>query len=328
MSQAQNPNADPIVARVNNPGGADLIQVTPPGGGVAWRLNNFQNVWYSGTGSPVTAGVTGMVAGSLYVDTSSGNVWQYSGTSWTQIPGTGSQIYSEVGTAGFRDDFMSNNISIDGTSLPVSFVADTIWGVAAIGGGADTILNGFDSFFSNPGTLTIGFGTDTTSGQGVVIYKDVYANSQLGALGSNANWQLDTIITMGDFSPGCVRIGVCTSGQQASDPPSGGMWVRYDSAQSDSLLTWECRASGVSTTSTLNSISPTGQYVHLRISSTVAGTILFSVNGGAQTAISTNVPQGFLLPQIPFVQILSRQNGTGGGQILDFFSFTVATGRT
>jgi hypothetical protein len=325
-----NPNADPILARVNSQNGADLIQVVAPGTGVSWRLNNFQNVWYSGTGSPVTAGVTGMVTGSLYVDTSSGNVWQYSGTAWAQIPGTGSQIYSEVGIAGFREDFISGGTLLTTASTTPSVIAfDTPWIVQAIGNPSTAGVATGTLGLPNVGTVDLNV-SPASSGDGMLM-----TNNVAGSLGDLAftlsgqiNWQMDFIMQSPEGpTQECIRMGLCATSEGANDPPADGMWVRYDEAQGDTLFTWECRAGGTSTTSTANSIAVNSRYHHFRIRSLVAGTILFSVDGGLETAISTNnVPDA---PMLVFIQLLSRANTSNVAQMnVDFVSFTIATGRT
>jgi len=77
----------------------------------------------------------------------------------------------------------------------------------------------------------------------------------------------------------------------------------------------------------VNSIAADSSFHHFRIRSVVAGTILFSVDGGSETAISTNVP-GFLVSLGPFMQGIVRQNSTGVIVFVDFYSFIARTGRT
>jgi hypothetical protein len=354
-----NPNAEPILARVNSNNGADIIQVVDQGTGVVFRLNPTQDSWYSGCGAPATGNPAGAVNGSMYLDTVGGNVWQFNGTSWTQIEITAvattaptqapfnnstdiattayvdSEIYYGVGVAGFREDFIASPqtaVSIS-SSTAVAANFDTPWNIFQISGGTQ-VVNPAEALFSNPGIIYLN--TSASSGQGLVLFKGsnfgVGTGPSLGALGQNAGWQADFIIDSPEAvaSSFCFRIGfVFLAGPEGnevkSDPPTDGIWVRCDTAQSDTLYTWECRAGGTSTTSTTNSITAGTNWDHLRIRSLVAGTILFSVNGGPETAINTNITTGY--GATPFFQLLARSSSEVQ-TALDFFSYVQQTGRT
>src|ERR1700723_1130538 len=91
MSQPQNPQEDAIFARINaNPQGQDLIQVlnTAGGAGVVYRLNQFQAVGYAGTGNP--GFIPGELIGNLYIDISTGNIWELNNSFvWVLLPSGG-----------------------------------------------------------------------------------------------------------------------------------------------------------------------------------------------------------------------------------------------
>jgi hypothetical protein len=236
------------------------------------------------------------------------------------------EAFYGVGVAGFRDDFFCPNTSFDNPgSIPTSFVGDTPWLINAIDGATDVFLTSeADLISSNPSLIGFGTGTLATVGQGLVLFKV----PSLGVLGLVANWQIDIIVAAFFLgSPGCMRIGLVGNNGPFLDPPSYGVWIRFDTAAGDTKFTWECRSSGTSTTSTANSITADSNPHHFRIRSVVAGTILFSVDGGAETAISTNVP-GFLVSLGPFMQGIVRQNSTGVEIFTDFFSYIARTGRT
>ena len=246
-----------------------------------------------------------------------------------------SEIYYGVGVAGFREDFIASPqtaLSISSSTV-VAANFDTPWNIFQISGGTQ-IVNSADGPFSNPGIIYLN--TSASSGQGLVLFKGsnfgVGTGPSLGALGQNAGWQADFILDSPEaiVSSFCFRIGfVFLTGPEGnevkSDPPTDGIWVRCDTAQSDTLYTWECRASGTSTTSTTNSITAGTNWDHLRIRSLVAGTILFSVNGGPETAINTNITTGY--GATPFFQLLARSS-SGVQTFLDFFSYVQQTGRT
>jgi hypothetical protein len=89
MTQVQNPNRlEALVSQLSpNVQGLDIIQILAPGGSIAYRLNQFQTIVYSGVGPPIV--VIGVLAGNIYVDVTSGNWWIYNGSSWTQISSGG-----------------------------------------------------------------------------------------------------------------------------------------------------------------------------------------------------------------------------------------------
>lgn len=89
-------------------------------------------------------------------------------------------------------------------------------------------------------------------------------------------------------------------------PSSNGIWIGGAGTGPD----FHCKSGG-STTSSTQSWPNTG-FNNYRIRSVTPGTILFSINGGAETSISTNVPTAKLFPV--------WQPGSGGGSIGSSFS--------
>jgi hypothetical protein len=69
---------DPFIGRYPNAPNQDMIQVVGPGGGILWRLSQTSTTWFSGTGTPTTSAFPGALSGNLYLDTSTGNIWQLS----------------------------------------------------------------------------------------------------------------------------------------------------------------------------------------------------------------------------------------------------------
>jgi hypothetical protein len=73
---------------------------------------------------------------------------------------------------------------------------------------------------------------------------------------------------------------------------------------------------------------PDQKFHHFRIRSLVAGTVLFSVDGGLETSISANVPTKFENNPFPFIQLIARGASFGVGVGVDFFSLTSVINRT
>jgi hypothetical protein len=299
--------------------GQDLFQVVSQGGSVIWHLNQENNPWFNGTGNP--GSFTGQVSGDLYLDTASGNIWQFNGTVWNQVGNAAG--FSDVSIAGFRDDFMNvSALTISSTSTQAILEADTSWQVLLIKGGESASAGGnFASSTTNPGILSLEVVTPT-SGDGVVLSK----NGSFGTIGATTNWQIDFILSLPTPTNVCVTAGVAAS--FTTDPPTNAMYVRYDTAAGDTQFTWVTNSDfGGTTTSVLNSVTPiAGNFYHFRIRSLVVDTVLFSVNGGPETAISTSIPFD-AASAFPFLQVIARST-TNEAVSLDFFSMTAQTGRT
>lgn len=223
------------------------------------------------------------------------------------------------GLTWFRDDFLSCPTTAFTTAIV--FQSETPW--VAIQIVASCTPSQSASTFTNQGQLKLT--TGAVSGNGGALYKGNGAAS-VGALNTNAGWEWNAVLTLGAITNIAFRAGFVLQGQEAADTPTDGIWVRFDTTPGDTLYTFECRAAGSSagSTSTTNSIAPVAlTFAHLKIRSTVAGTILFSVNGGTETAISTNVPTGLLKP---FFQVLTR---TASAQFMttDLVTYVAANGR-
>jgi hypothetical protein len=221
---------------------------------------------------------------------------------------------------GFREDFLHSGAASSISAATGEFF-DTNWSAAPIGAGTSTQVIA-TSTWNNPGQITIT--TPATLNVGAAIYKSS-AGGAFGNITANANWECHVIVKLNQTTNTCLRIGLCQGGQQIGDAPVTGMWIRYDTAASDTSFTFECRNASTSTVSVVNSVAADTNFHHFKIWSTVAGTINFSVDGGATTSISTNVPSGQVIE--PFWQTIARAAGAVATTI-DFFSYAAATTRT
>lgn len=231
-------------------------------------------------------------------------------------------IMKNQGLVWFREDFLAST-STAFTTASLFQAGQTTWVALQIVASC-TPSNQIGSY-TNQGILRLT--TGAVSGNGGVLYMGNGA-ADLGALGSNSGWEYNFICRLNQVTINTMafRFGFTTNGQEAADGPTDGIWVRYDTATDTGtgLYVFETRATSTSTTSTTNSIAPgAATFAHFRVRSTVAGTILFSVNGGTETSISTNVPTGILKP---FFQCLTR---TTAAAILDvdFISYVAANAR-
>ena len=299
----------------------------------------------SGDVTVSSTGVTtlGEIDGYTLPSPSNSGVLQSSGTalSWTQSPAFTSPTATtqsaddnstKVATTayadrnfylptvvGFRDDFFNANTINPLTSAAQNIGGDTVWSAAYIGGNG-SVSSGATTW-TNLGQLQVYANSSATSGQGAYIAKTGISN----AFGSNAGWDLHIIASISATSIGCIRLGLLKT--VTADPPTDGIYVEYDTANTGNTntdFTWVTRSSSTSNYSTTNAIAADTNFHHFRIRSNVAGTILFSVDGGTEASISTDVTTANLIPTL---QILTR---TTGSKILnvDFVSFVSTTSRT
>lgn len=233
-----------------------------------------------------------------------------------------------VSVVGFREDFLGINGTSAGSATGTTITgmpSDTFWLVSNVVGGTWTLAN-VASTFANPGIISLQ--PAATSGEGCVIYKSgIGANSTLGILGSNEGWEINIVFALNQTANICVRAGVCEAAGATVDAPTDGMWVEYDTANASSNAdyTWRTRKASSDNYSTVNSKACDTNLHHVRIRSTSIGTILFSIDGGTETAITTDVPT---VRMIPFFQVIARSTGNTINASIDFYSYMAATGRT
>jgi hypothetical protein len=253
---------------------------------------------------------------------------------FTNSTATASTAYADnnakgVSVAGFREDFLGSGTNTTGlASTGSAFNAETAWFAAPIVTSAGSSVGaGTGTSFANPGGVELT--SAAVSGDGAVLYKasgTLAAGGNWGDLGSNAGWEFNVVCKVVATTSICIRVGFCAASGQTVDPPINGIWVEYDTANANSNTDWTWVTQKASTTnySTTNSKAPDTSFHHFRIRSLVAGTILFSVDGGTETSISTDVPTVALGL---FMQVLTRTS-SAASIVIDFVSYFAATGRT
>jgi hypothetical protein len=274
----------------------------------------------SGGGAPVNSpAFTGIPTGPTAAAFSNSN--QLATTAYVD------NNFKGVSVAGFRDDFMSfsNLASIATTGTEI--ISDTEWRGFGIGSaGANTAGgNGTSTTFIHPGVYGLETNSGATTGQGVVLTKvgGTVAAVMIGKLGANAGWEFNYVFWLPSAANISMRAGFTIASGQTADPPTAGFWVRYDTGASDTDFTFETRSASTSTISA-SAVAGDTNWHHIRIRSITAGTILFSIDGSADTSIATHVDTGEMAP---FIQLLTRTTATKQINI-DFVSYMVATGRT
>ncbi len=285
------------------------------------------------TGSPVTT--TGTLAAAVTLANQNANlVFAGPASGGASAPTFRSLAPADIpgitgfATATIHEDFMCAQY-VSSVTTVVPFSADELWGAVEVA--AAFTLEPATGSFNNPGILAML--TGTSSGNGGVIFKSLSASAalvaELGALGSNAGWQMDFYVNLASAANCSLRMGACVAGENAVDPPTEGIWCDYDTANGSdattgtTYYTLRC-VTGSTSTYAQTTVVPTVSYDHIRIFSTTVGTIGMSVNGGTAVTVSTNVPTSVLGI---FIQGLTRTSASKTFN-LDAVSYFATTTRS
>jgi hypothetical protein len=186
MSIPQNPQLSPIAGKYKNPTGSDIIQVERPGEGICYRLSQFQSTWYGGAADPTSA-IPGILNGNLYLNTTSGSVWQYTsaGQIWTKISsggGTSAGVNKQAGNysavSGDSGKLITFDISSNATLTLPSPPPSNTWFISVenTGSGVLTVSpNGLDidgaaasvALLNNQGVFVFTDGTNYFTSRGI-----------------------------------------------------------------------------------------------------------------------------------------------------------------
>lgn len=276
----------------------------------AMTLNNED------AGSTATNRITTPTGASVTLPTGSSQAMLiYSGSEsrWRLLSTTPSPLAAQgfitTDVLDLRDDFTAC------TSNTNTMIGSLGWIVNDVVAGST--YNCPTNSFPNPGLLRVTTPAVATQGGGISINQNLF--SPLGNLGGNTNWEAVWVFRLNSCANVRLRIGLDDAGAFGVVQPVNGMWLRFDTSAgfADTLFTFETRASSVSTTSTTNSVACNTNFNKIRIRSAVAGTILFSVNGGAETSLSTNVPTANMAPAI----ILVTDAAASKSADMDLFAF-------
>lgn len=167
--------------------------------------------------------------------------------------------------------------------------------------------------------------TSATSTQGV-LFRSAKSSTDVGAapLQGNAGWETQWIFQLSSAANVRFRIGFELGTQGGVVEPTDGIWLRFDTnaAYSDANFQFVCRAASTNT-ATSSAIAGDALFHRVRIRSTAAGTVeftLYSASGAVQagpTNISTNVPTGAMSPCVIIVTDTSATKAVN----LDYFHF-------
>lgn len=267
-----------------------------------------QRVVFTSSNPPVSC-----TAGKLYSNSVTHKLYQGTSTgTCTDVTGGATFDPNDVTTLYVRDDFIGGNGS-GGTIGELSWSASSATAAPTL-----TVVEGTYPRFGQ-----IKVETDTTANHDANIYLGTPSGSiaKLGNLAANTNWDAYWIASLGSTALIRARFGFCYQ-MLSGVLPTDGIWIGYDTSNSDTNYVYETRAASTSTR-TASAVAADTNFHKFRIRSTSAGTILFSVDGGSETGIATNVTTQNITP----CAIVTTTTTAVKGFTADFFSFK-ATGLT
>jgi hypothetical protein len=196
-----------------------------------------------------------------------------------------------------RDDFVGGSRS---AGLPT--VGEIGWITLGIGGGLSAGDN-IAGVTNHPGIFRIA--NDTASDNFGASCSLCYSASfgeigRLQPLNALTGWRLRYVFRLNSSADVGVRIGLTLDGNTAE--PADGIWLEYDTDESDTNFTAVCRASSTETKTSL-AVAVNTTWNTIDIFSNTAGTISFSLNGGTAVNIATNVPS---ISMSPWFMVVNR----------------------
>lgn len=210
--------------------------------------------------------------------------------------------------AGWKDEFGVASASTSGT------IGELGWTTSNVSG-TSTFSAVTPSAWPYMGIQRIA--TGAISGNGGALSLNAGAVNPIVSLNGVASWKAVFIVRVNATSNISVRFGF--AGSANTDPSSEGIWWRFNTAAGDVKYTAETRAAGVST-STASGVAANTSFHTFVIRSAVAGTVLFSVDGGSEISHSTNITTNSLLP---FFQCVTRTASSQSCDI-DYFNFSIS----
>ena len=122
---------------------------------------------------------------------------------------------------------------------------------------------------------------------------------------TTAGWEAEWIVKLSQTATTYAFVGFSDGpGGDYNGHKSGFM---YDSSQSANWRYWTCRAATCTNTDSM--VAASTSWVRFRLRSTTGGTLKYSIDGGAETDVSTNTPQAAMGP-IFFMETLENATKT------------------
>lgn len=175
------------------------------------------------------------------------------------------------------------------------------------------------SVFPNIGLLQLA--TGGTAGNGANLSLGATANAVNGNLGGNTNWEATFIFKLGSIAAEIFHIGFTNNNTLTTNDPNG-VYLTYNTDRGDTAFTYICK-SGAVETKVSSGIAADTNFHTVRMKSTTAGVVVFTLDGANSQTLSTNVPTATVGP---FLMLETRENVAKNIQF-DYFLFNMTATR-
>jgi len=243
-------------------------------------------------GSTTVAGIRGRNVSSAAPSDGQALVWSASESQWkpATVSGGGFNPLDDT-VLWFREDFPN-------TSTTSGQIGTYGWAASWSSGGS---ISSVSKTGSSPFKRAYRLETGTSSGGHTFIFLGSTGSSAtvLGALGSYGSW--DSIFSFRNNSTAStgmvlfVGYIIGSSGTPGGGASTGRIGVEYDTSRGDTNFMFVA-CNGTNCTRQSSGVPFDTAWHKLRIRSQTAGTILFSLDGGTEVSINTNVSTAALAP--------------------------------
>ena len=155
--------------------------------------------------------------------------------------------------------------------------------------------------------------TAATAATGGTLFLGPGTIATIPSLAANAGWSATWIFRLGQTATTSFRVGFAST--TTATAPTSGVWLRYDTASSDTAFKVECINSSASTVGGTTYTVDTNWH-KIKVASTTAGQVTFTFDNNAPQTITSNVPTAGLFP----IMIMTTQAASAEFAEADFFA--------
>jgi hypothetical protein len=166
-----------------------------------------------------------------------------------------------------------------------STTSGSIGGLGWVNNAITTAATAAYSNGSYPNLGMVKFTTPATAGDGSVVALNAGTSGPLAAILNQGSWEMTWIFELGTTGNTSFRIGVIGAASAAIDPANG-VYLRYDTADSDSTFQFTSANASTETVSSTSVTPSTTTFYKLRIVSNGSGSVTFTLYTGASTVVA------------------------------------------
>lgn len=236
-----------------------------------------------------------------------------------------SQMGSDFSTYVIRDDFASiaQNTAI---TTATALTSEVKWGGAYIGAaGTGTFRQASLTDGIHFGAAEL-FNATATSGLGACMFLGGGSLSPALLNPSSAIFDYKMIFKLGSATNIAFYSGFVPGTAQTTIPSAGTAvfcGFRLDTSLGDTAFSF-VRGAGATQTVAATSVAADTNWHTIRVRSVVAGTVLYSIDGGAETAVTTNLPNTTL----DYAHQIINRTTASAVLTIDAFGMQIKTTRT